>query len=362
MPKFVSMTRRPVATALVAALLAGVAVTRPALASADPVAEFYAGKQMRFIIRTPPGGDYDQLSRLLARHIGKHIPGQPNVTPQNMPGGGGIIAANYMGHIAPRDGTMLTMVSQGLPVDQALGLNPSLKVDLRDFYWLGNMANSNQLIAVWHTSPTKTIDDARKRVTTIGSTGAGSMSVQLPAFYNNILGTKFAIVVGYPNGQHVDLAMERGELEGRGTNTFAGYMTSKPHYLKDKLLRPLLQVGIEPEEELPGVPLLKDLPLPESDKLAADYMSKAVSVGRPVSTTPGVPPARAAALRRAFDHTLEDPDFKDEAAKTNAEIRPMSGEVLARIVKELIEAPETVRARVKLALEPKAEDQRKLAK
>ncbi len=156
--------------------------------------------------------------------------------------------------------------------------------------------------------------------------------------------------------------MERGELEGRGTNTFAGYMTSKPHYLKDKLLRPLLQVGIEPEEDLPGVPLLKDLPLPESDRLAADYMSKAVSVGRPVSTTPGVPAARAAALRRAFDLTLEDPEFKDEATRTNAEIRPMSGEVLARIVKELIEAPESVRARVRLALEPKAEDQRNLPK
>ncbi|MFN3891192.1 MAG: Bug family tripartite tricarboxylate transporter substrate binding protein [Beijerinckiaceae bacterium] len=331
-------------------------------AAADPVSSFYAGKQMRFIIRTPPGGDYDQLSRLLARHIGKHIPGQPNVTPQNMPGGGGIIAANYVGQIAPRDGTILTMVSQGLPVDQALGLNPSLKADLREFYWLGNMANSNQLIAVWHTSPTMTIEDAKKRVTTIGSTGAGSMSVQLPAFYNNVLGTRFAIVVGYPNGQHVDLAMERGELEGRGTNTYAGYMTSKPHYLKEKLLRPLLQVGIEPEAELPGVPLLKDLPLSEADRPIAEYMSKAVSVGRPVATTPGVPADRAAALRKAFDRTLEDPEFKDEAEKMNAEIRPMSGEVLARIVRDLIEAPAPVRARVKQALEPRAEDQRNLPK
>lgn len=345
-----------------ACALLGAVASLATPAEAEPVADFYAGKQMRFIIRTPPGGDYDQLSRLLARHIGKHIPGQPNVTPQNMPGGGGIIAANYVGHIAPRDGTILTMVSQGLPVDQALGLNASLKVDLREFHWLGNMANSNQLIAVWHTSPTKTIDDAKKRVTTIGSTGAGSMSVQLPAFYNNVLGTKFAIVVGYPNGQHVDLAMERGELEGRGTNTYAGYMTSKPHYLKDKLLRPLLQVGIEPEDDLPGVPLLKDLPLPDADKPVAEYMSKAVSVGRPVSTTPGVPAARVAALRKAFDLTLEDPEFKDEAARTNAEIRPMNGDVLARIIRELIEAPEAVRARVKIALEPKAEDQRNLAK
>ncbi|MDP2355049.1 MAG: tripartite tricarboxylate transporter substrate-binding protein [Beijerinckiaceae bacterium] len=343
-----------------AASVALIAIAGPV--AADTVASFYAGKQMRFIIRTPPGGDYDQLSRLLARHIGRHIPGQPNVTPQNMPGGGGIIAANYVGQIAPQDGTILTMVSQGLPVDQALGLNPSLKVDLRKFNWLGNMANSNQLLAVWHTSPTKTLEDAKTRVTTIGSTGAGSMSVQLPAFYNNILGTKLAIVVGYPNGQHVDLAMERGELEGRGTNTYAGYMTSKPHYLKEKLLRPLLQVGIEAEEDLPGVPLLKDLQLSEADRPVADYMSKAVSVGRPVATTPGVPADRVAALRKAFDLALLDPEFKNEAAKSNAEIRPMSADVLTRIVTELIDAPETVRSRVKMALEPKAEDQRKLPK
>ena len=253
------------------------------------------------------------------------------------------------------------MVSQGLPVDQALGLNPSLKVDLREFNWLGNMANSNQILAVWHTSPTRNLDDARKRVTTIGSTGAGSMSVQLPAFYNNVLGTKFRIVVGYPGGQHVDLAMEQGELEGRGTNTYTGYMASKPHYLKDKLLRPLIQVGIEPEPELGDVPLLKDLPLPPEDRQLAEYMSKAVSVGRPVATTPGVPADRVAALRRAFDLALEDPEFKDEAEKTNAEIRAMSADVLTRIIRELIEAPEAVRARVKLALQPKEEDQKKLA-
>lgn len=347
-------------TKLAAMALAGAACAAPAPSFADPVADFYAGKQMRFVIRTPPGGDYDQLSRLLARHIGRHIPGKPSVTPQNMPGGGGIVAANYIGLVGPRDGTLLTMVSQGLPVDQALGLNPSLKTDLREFNWLGNMANSNQILAVWHTSPTMSLDDARKRVTTIGSTGAGSMSVQLPAFYNNILGTKFRIVVGYPGGQHIDMAMEQGELEGRGTNTYTGYMASKPHYLKDKLLRPLIQVGIEPEPELGAVPLLKDLPLSPDDKAVAEYMSKAVSVGRPVATTPGVPADRVAALRRAFDLALEDPEFKDEAEKSNAEIRAMSAEVLTRIVKELIEAPEAVRARVRLALQPKDEDQKKL--
>lgn len=336
--------------ATLAASVALIAVAAPV--AADTVASFFAGKQMRFIIRTPPGGDYDQLSRLLARHIGKHIPGQPNVTPQNMPGGGGIIAANYIANIAPRDGTFLTMVSQGLPVDQALGLNPSLKADLRAFNWLGNMANSNQLIAVWHTSPTKTLEDAKTRVTTIGSTGAGSMSVQLPAFSNNILGTKFAIVVGYPGGQHVDLAMEQGEVEGRGTNTYTGYMASKPQYLNDKLLRPLLQVGLEAEENLPGVPLLKDLKLSDADRVAADYMSKAVAVGRPVATTPGVPADRVAALRKAFDATLRDAAFLAEAEKAGMEIEPLTGLQVETMLAKAYGAPPAIVARMVDLLSP----------
>src|SRR5262245_31256793 len=135
---------------------------------ADAVADFYAGKQVRFIIRSGPGGGYDQYSRILGRHIGKHIPGRPHVIPVNMPGGGGIRAANYVAKIAPQDGTILTIVSQGLPVDQALGLKPSFQADLNDFIWVGNLSSSNQVLVTWHTSPTKTLADIMKRETTIG--------------------------------------------------------------------------------------------------------------------------------------------------------------------------------------------------
>ena len=155
---------------LMLAMLPALAATP---AAADAVAEFYTGKQIRFIIRSGVGGGYDQYSRLLGRHIGKHIPGQPSVIPINMPGGGGIRAANYVAKIAPQDGTILTIVSQGLPVDQALGLNPSFQADLRDFHWIGNLSSSNQVMVTWHTSPTKTFADLMKRETTIGSTQAG---------------------------------------------------------------------------------------------------------------------------------------------------------------------------------------------
>src|SRR5438552_437117 len=165
----------------------------PVVANADAVADFYKGKQIRFVIRTTPGGDYDQYSRLLARFMGKYIPGNPGLIPTNMPGGGGITAANYMAQVAPRDGTVIGIVSQGLAADQALGMSPQLKADMREFNWIANLVHSNQLLVVWHTSPTKTLEDAKKRVTTIGTTGAGSASVQYPAFYNNVLGTRFKI-------------------------------------------------------------------------------------------------------------------------------------------------------------------------
>ncbi len=149
-------------------------------ACADAVADFYAGKQIRFIIRTGSATPTNSYSRLLARHIGRHIPGNPTIIAVNMPGGGGIRAATYVAKIAPQDGTILSIVSQGLPVDQALGLNTTFQADLRDFHWIGNISSSNQVLATWHTSPTKTLADLMKRETVIGSSQAGSISTQLP--------------------------------------------------------------------------------------------------------------------------------------------------------------------------------------
>lgn len=334
--------------------------TAAAHAFADPVSDFYAGpgKQMKVIIRDTTGSNYDMLSRLVARHMGAFIPGQPTIVPINMVGGGGLIAANYVATVAPRDGSILSIVGQGLIADQALGLSPQFQGDLRQFNWIANIESSNQILVVWHTSQTKTIEDAKIRETTIGATGGGeaSASVQYPAFFNNILGTKFKIILGYVGGPQINLAMERGEVEGRGTNTYTGYMASKPHFLTQKLLRPLVQVGLEPEPELKDVPLLLNLPVKAEDKPLIEFISKAVTVGRPIATTPGVPAERVAALRKAFDLALQDPELIAEAKRENAEIRPMTGEVLARVIRELIEAPKDVRDRMKVAMEPKKED------
>jgi len=331
-------------------------------ATAEPIEEFYKGKTLQMIIRSQAGGGgYDSYARLLARHIGRHIPGNPRITPVNMPGGGGIVAANFIAKVAPKDGTVLTIVSQGLAVDQALGLNASFQADLREFNWVGNMSDSNQILAVWHSSPTKTFDDARKRVTTIGTTQAGSISQQLTAFYNNVLGAKLKIVFGYPDGHDVDLAMQRGEVEGRGTNTWASYVSISPHFVNEKLITPLLQVGLQKDPALPHVPLLREMGLRPQDQPVLDFMSKAVAVGRPIATTPGTPPERVEALRRAFDATLKDPLFIKEAEKERAEISPMTGAQLAGIIRELIEAPDDLKAKVREGIQPKKQDIQEVA-
>ena len=343
----------------VTAILSGVFAFGPGPAVADPVADFYKGKQIRFIVRTTVGGDYDLYTRLIARFIGKYIPGNPTMVVVNMPGGGGILAANYMAQVAPRDGTVIGIVSQGLAVDQALASSPQLKADLREFNWIANVIYSNQLLVVWHTSPTKTIEDAKKRVTTIGTTGAGSASVQYPAFYNNVLGTKFKIVFGYPGGQHIDLAMERGEVEGRGTNPYSGWMASKPTWIPEKKIIPLMQAGLEKESALPDVPLIVEQPVRAEDKPLLRFMANSSTVGRPLATTPGVPADRVAALRAAFAATIRDPEFIATAKKENMEIKPQTAEVLTQVIMGLLNAPQDVRDRMKVALQPRDEHTQK---
>ncbi len=282
---------------------------------ADPVADFYTGKQIRFVVRSEPGTTYEQYSRLLAAHMSKYIPGKPTIVLIFMPGGGGIVAANYVAKVAPQDGTILTIVGEGMANEQALGLSNSFQGDLRSFNWIGNLSNSAQVLVTWHTSPTKTLADATQRETLIGTTGAGSISVQIPAFLNNVLGTKFKIVLGYPSPNAVDLAMERGEVEGYGGGAWARYQTVTPQFISGKLINPLVQIGLAKETTLPDTPFLHDLARRPEDQPLMDFMSKAVSFARPLATTPGVPSERVAALRKALEETLADPEFLADVAK-----------------------------------------------
>jgi tripartite-type tricarboxylate transporter receptor subunit TctC len=343
---------RRLSAALCGAAL-GVMMFDTAPATADAVADFYRGKQIRVIVRTLPATDYDAYSRLIARFMGKYIPGNPSMVVVNMTGGGGIIAANYMAEVAPRDGTVIGIVSQGLAADQALGQSPQLKANLREFNWIANVVFSNQLLVTWHTSEVKTLQHAKQRVSTIGTTGAGSASVQYPLFYNSLIGTKFKIITGYRSGAEIDLAMERGEVEGRGTNPYSSYMATHPDWIPQNKLNLLVQAGMEKEPALPNVPLILDLPAPAKDKPLLEFMARSSTVGRPLATTPGVPADRVAALRRAFDATVRDPEFIAAAAKEKLEVRPQSADKIAEIIFGLLDTPADVRDRMKVALSEK---------
>jgi tripartite-type tricarboxylate transporter receptor subunit TctC len=187
----------------------------------------------------------------------------------------------------------------------------------------------------------------------MGVTGAGSITVQLGVVLNNVIGTKFKLVVGYPDGNDVNLAMERGEVEGRCSSPWPSYLAATPHYISDKLITPIVQVGLEKEPDLPDVPLLRELARTPQERQVLDFMSLAVAIGRPIATTPGVPADRVAALRKAFDETLRDPAFIADAEKQRLEIRAMAGGQLADLVGRVIETPAALRERVKLAIQPR---------
>jgi tripartite-type tricarboxylate transporter receptor subunit TctC len=327
-------------------------------AGADPVADFYKGKQMKFIIRAGAGGTYDLYARLLGRYMVKYIPGNPTILPVNMSGGGGIKAAMYVADVAPKDGTILTIVGQGLAADQGLGLNPSFQADLRAFNWVGNLSSAGQVVVAWHTAPVTTLAQAMRREMVLGTTGAGSVAVQLAAVLNNVVGTKFKLVVGYPDGNDVNLAMERGEVEGRSSSPWPSFIAATPQYVSDRLIIPLVQAGLQKEPDLPDVPLLRELATTADQQQIFDFMTQAGAIGRPVATTPGVPADRLAALRKAFDETLRDPDFIAEAARERLEIRAMNGAELAAVIRNVIETPADTREKVKLAIQ--AQDARML--
>ena len=341
--------------------IAGViAVPASVPAVADPIEDFYRGKQIKIYIRAAPGGNYDIYSRLLGRYIARFLPGNPSVLPINMPGGGGLVALNYVANVAPRDGTVLTMITQSFPMDQALGLDKNLKVDLRTLNWIGNMSDTNEFFFTNKSSPTKTLQDARLRETPVAATGAGSIMTQLAAVYNNMLGTRFKVIYGYPSGPDMTLAMERGEVEGRSTSNPQVLGGSKAEVAAKYNF--LIQAGLRKLPDYEEVPLLRELATTPEQRAVFDFISKAVVVARPIVTNPGVPSERVAALRRAFDAAMADPLVLDEARRENLDIGTRSGEELHGLVAEMLATPPAVLAQVAQAIQIKSAEAARIAK
>jgi tripartite-type tricarboxylate transporter receptor subunit TctC len=305
-------------------------------------ADFYAGKTITISTYGAPGDSYDVYMRLLSRHYGRHIPGNPRFNAFNQTGAGGLVAINHAGMVAPQDGTFITVASQGLLIFEATGQR-GLQMSIGSFNWLGSFTQSNNVTVTWHTSTAKTLQDAIAREVVVGASGAAGGSVIGPSIYNAVLGTRFKVVYGYQGGAHIDLAMKRGEVEGRGNNTWAGYKATMPNEVRDGLLNVLIQTGLRKDRDLPHVPLFLDLVKGDAarEPIAA-FMSKAVAIARPVAAPPGVPPDRVELLRRAFDATMQDPAFLAEAEKLHLEIDPLSGEQVQDIVQSVLATPKPV--------------------
>ena len=319
-------------------------------ARADAIADFYRGKTLQMIIATSPGGDYDTRGRLLARHMGRLLPGEPNIVAQNMPGGVGIAATNHMANAAPRDGTVLHMLMQNMPAHQAIG-GQGVKFDTRKLIFLGTTTDTPNVINSWHTTGITTIADVRTRELIVGAAGTATPAAYYPAALNAMAGTKFKIVTGYPGGNDVNLAMEKGEVGGRGSNAWASWKSSRPQWLSENKIHILVQIGLTRHPDLPDVPLLFELATNDADREVLRFISADTAISRAVVTTPDTPPERVVALRKAFMDTVRDPQFLAEAEKMQVDISPLPGEDSQAIADRIVAAAPEVVARAKLLLE-----------
>lgn len=313
------------------------------------VEDFYRGKKIDLIIGYSPGGTYDLYARLVARHLGEFIPGKPLIIPRNMPGAGSRAAANWIFNVAPKDGTVLATADQSLALQQAAG-DKRLSFDTTKFIYIGNPNIENNVTASWYKSGIKTIDDAKKREVTAGATG-GSTSSQYPKAMNALIGTRFKIVLGYPGGNDVNLALERGEVEVRGSNSWTSFKTTRPDWIAEKKVNILVQIGLAKAPDLPDVPLLMDLGTNDEDKQLLRVMSASTALGRPIFTTPGVPAERVAALRKAFETMVRDPAFIEDAKRGKFDVDPSSGEAMQKVVTDMVVIPKAQSERLQKIIE-----------
>jgi tripartite-type tricarboxylate transporter receptor subunit TctC len=321
-------------------------VTLPFTARADAVADFYRGKTVNMLIGIGAGGEYDMLARTIAKYIVRYIPGNPVSVSQNMTGAGGLKMTNFLFNQAQRDGTYMAVIQSGLPAAQVMGV-PGISFDIAKFNWLGTIQPAIETLVMWHTTGVKTIADATKREYSLGASSRGSNTYAMPALMNAFFGTKFKIVTGYTGGNLINLAMERGEVDGR-VNSWASWKTTKGAWLKEKKIVVIAQAG--PKVADLDAPSLEQLAKSDDDRKIIELVLSGSHFGRPITTTPGVPPERLAALRTAFNAVMKDKDFLAEMAAKNYDVAPITGEQLQRTADKLVATPRALAERARKIL------------
>ena len=310
-----------------------------ATAQTPSVEEFYKNKQIRLIVSSEPGGGYDNYARLVARHLGNHIPGNPSVIVQNMPGAGGLTAANNIYNVAPKDGTVIGHVQRNVPF-MAIQGQQGPRFDPTKFNWLGSLNNEVNVCISWHDSKVKTVQDALKTELVVGGSGPNDTEVT-PALLNNILGTKFKIISGYPSSSAVTLAIERGEVEGL-CSSYSSIENRNAHWLRDKKINFLVQNSVRKHPDLPNVPLALEFAKSEEDRQLIELNDARLIMGRPFMAPPDVPEDRVKALRAAFSAMVKDPNFIADAKKQNLELTPVDGDDVQSLLERVAKTPKGV--------------------
>ena len=328
---------------LLVAAFAGTAVS----AQAQDVGSFYKDKQIKLIISSAVGGGYDAYARTISRYWSKHIPGNPVVVPQNMPGAGGVKAGNFLWEAASKDGLNVGALQNTVPFEPLLGNDKAL-FDSTKFNWLGSPSQEIAVLTIWHTVPVNTIADAKKHELILGASGANST----PAFYARVLQAVFDIkiklIVGYPGQTDALLGTERGENEGYPSAFWSSLKVVKPDWIRDKKIKFIVQYGMQPEPELKGVPFALDLIKKAEDKQLMEVASAQLALGRPILTPPGVPADRVKALRQSLQDTFKDPAYLADCEKQRLECdAPVTGDQMQEILQRAFDTPKPVLTRLR---------------
>jgi tripartite-type tricarboxylate transporter receptor subunit TctC len=320
-----------------------VALSVPGNVRCDPTADVLAGKQISLFIGTTAGGGYDLYARALARHMGRHIPGRPSLIPKNMPGAGGLALANYLYNRAPTDGTEFGTVQNGLPFEKLFQtLSPDGKTALFDatkFGWIGSIAQTVFVTVTWHASQVKTLQDATMKEVVLGASATSSDSYVLAMLSNNLLGTKFKVVHGYAGATDVDLAVENGEVQGEAGKDWTTLTSTRPQWIRDRKINILVQMGLKVHPDLDGVPMALELARTAEGRRIMEVVFAKFGMSRPFLAPPGIAPERLELLRRAFDATMNDPQFRSEAERLGMAINPVSGEDVQGLVTRIMGTP-----------------------
>jgi tripartite-type tricarboxylate transporter receptor subunit TctC len=329
--------------------LANASLLAAPLAQAQSVEEFYRKTPVQLLIGFPVANAYDTYGRIVARHLGKHIPGNPSVVPINRPGAGSLTAANFLYHAAPKDGSTIAHFNRSIPLEPLMG-NAAAKFDGRRFTWLGSVGNEVSVCVGWHTAAVKTWNDMLSKEFVAGAAGLGADTGVFPTVLKNLFGAKIKIITGFPGGAEMSLAMERGEIDGRCGWSWSGVKSSKPEWISGKQINVLLQLGLQKSAELPDVPLIMDQAKSDDQRQILRLIFSRQEFAWPFAAPPGIPADRAQALRNAFDATLKDPEFLEDAKKTQIDVNPISASAVERLIGELYAAPEPVLAKLRSVL------------